>query len=166
LQVLNEQGQVVRPGEIGEVVATGDNIAKGYWCDDRETAQTFRNGRLFTGDLATVDEDGFIFIVDRAKDFLKCRGERVSCRRLEEQLLNAEDLVEAAVIGMPDEVLGEAIKAFVVPRPGASDGLKDRLLHFCKGHMPPHHVPKAIVVVHSLPKNASGKVLKAVLKTL
>src|SRR5207253_2108793 len=103
-------------------------------------------------------------IVDRAKDFLKCGGERVSCRQLEEQLLSCEELLEAAVIGIPDDLLGEAVKAFVVPRATDSSGLKERLILFCKAGMAPQLIPKEIVVLPALPKNSAGKVLKASLR--
>ena len=122
------------------------------------------NGALYTGDLAKVDEDGFIYIVDRAKDFLKCRGEKVSCRQIEEVLLEFDELVEAAVIGIPDDVLGEAVKAFVVPRSRETNGLKERVASFCKNRMPQHHLPKQIFVLPSLPKSSSGKVMKTTLK--
>jgi acyl-coenzyme A synthetase/AMP-(fatty) acid ligase len=166
LRVLNEIGQEVRPGEVGEIVATGANVTRGYWHAPQESAVTFRDGALYTGDLARVDEDGFIYVVDRAKDFLKCRGERVSCRQIEEQLLAFDELVEAAVIGIPDEVFGEAVKAFVVPRVRNCSGLTERLAVFCKGRMAPHHLPKEIIVLPALPKNSAGKVLKTALKAV
>jgi long-chain acyl-CoA synthetase len=166
LRVLNEGGAVVRPGEVGEIVAEGANITRGYWQAPRETEEVFRNGALYTGDLARVDEDGFIFIVDRAKDFLKCRGEKVSCRQIEEVLLEFDALVEAAVIGIPDDVLGEAVKAFVVPRNRDADRLSESLSAFCKTRLPPHHLPKEIVVLPSLPKSGAGKVMKSALRAL
>lgn len=164
LRVLNEQGEDVRPGEVGEIVAEGANVAKGYWREEDESAKTFRNGTLYTGDLAKVDEDGFVFVVDRAKDFLKCCGQRVSCRILEEQLLAFGEIVEAAVIGIPDDVLGEAVRAFVVSGQRDAYGLEDRLLLFCKSRLAPHHVPKEVVVLPALPKSSSGKVLKPALR--
>lgn len=165
LRVLRESGEEVTPGEVGEIVAEGRNIASGYWRSPQDSAASFRGGKLYTGDLATVDEDGFIYIVDRAKDFLKCGGKRVSCRQIEERLLENEDLLEAAVVGMPDEVLGEAVKAFVVPRNGNSDGLQERLRLFCKQRMSPQLIPQDIVVLRALPKNGAGKVLKRQLKS-
>ena len=164
LRVLNDSGDEVRPGDVGEIVAEGDNVAKGYWRAPEESRRSFREGKLYTGDLATVDEEGFIYIVGRDKDFLKCRGERVGCHALEAQLLELDELVEAAVIGIPDEVLGEAVKAFVVPRGAARDGLAEAVREFCKGRMLPHLVPKEVVVVRALPKSASGKVMKRDLK--
>ena len=175
LRVLNELREQVRPGEVGEIVAEGANVTKGYWRAPEESAVCFRDGRLHTGDLATVDPDGFIYIVGRTKDFLKCGGERVSCRQLEEKLLEFEGLLEAAVIGAPDDVLGEAVWAFVVADEGnckgscawrACRGVRERLRGFCLEHLPPQLRPKAVFMLESLPKNAAGKVLKAALKTL
>jgi long-chain acyl-CoA synthetase len=166
LRVLNEEGQGVRPGEVGEVVAEGANVTLGYWKDPQESEGIFRDGTLYTGDLARIDEDGFIYIVDRAKDFLKCRGEKVSCRQIEELLLEFDELVEVAVIGIPDDVLGEAVKAFVVPRVIDSNDLSERIAAFCKSRLAPHHLPKQIVVLPALPKSSSGKVKKGSLRTL
>jgi acyl-CoA synthetase (AMP-forming)/AMP-acid ligase II len=147
-------------------VAEGDNVTRGYWQDPAESAVSFRHGRLHTGDLATVDEDGFIYIVDRAKDFIKCGGTRVSCRQLEEKLLEFQDLLEVAVIGMPDEILGEEVKAFIVPCKLGDETLEERVRQFCKKELRPQLVPKQITVLRGLPKNSSGKVLKQALKGL
>ena len=164
LSVLNDAGDTVCPGETGEIVAQGANIALGYWQDEEETARCFRHGKLYTGDLATVDEDGFIFIVDRAKDFLKCGGKRVSCRHLENVLLENQELLEAAVVGVPDEILGEAAIAYVVPRDHRQQPSAEQLSSYCRQRMPLPLVPKRFVVLQSLPKNSSGKVLKPVLR--
>jgi len=164
LSVLDESGRPVKPGETGEIVAEGGNVALGYWRDPGESAHCFRDGKLYTGDLATVDEDGFIFIVDRAKDFLKCGGKRVSCRYLENVLLGFPDLLEAAVVGVADEVLGEAAVAYVVWRDRSSEGTPRRLETYCRQHLPPPFVPKEFVAIKALPKNSSGKVLKPLLK--
>jgi long-chain acyl-CoA synthetase len=164
LTVQDEFGHAVAPGQIGEIVAKGANIALGYWQDEQETATTFRAGKLYTGDLATVDEDGFIFVVDRAKDFLKCGGHRVSCRYLEDVLLKCDAVVEAAVVGAPDGVLGETVKAFVVPSEPGCHSVSRKVRDFCRSHLPRSLVPKEIVVSDTLPKNSSGKVLKEVLR--
>ncbi len=164
LQVLDESGNPVQPGTIGEVVAEGANVTNGYWHEPEESARCFRNGKLYTGDLGTVDEEGFIYVVDRAKDFLKCGGKRVSCRQLEEKLLEFHELLEAAVVGVKDDILGEAVKAFIVPRNSHADGLEARVRLFCKEHLPFQLMPKEVVVMQSLPKNSSGKVLKQNLK--
>jgi len=160
LRVVDHTDADVLPGQVGEITAEGDNIAQGYWNDRPESEAHFRAGRLYTGDLATVDDEGFIYIVGREKDFLKCRGERTSCQAIEAQLLECEDLLEAAVIGMPDDVLGEAVRAFVVPRDPRPEGFVDRLREFCRQRMPAHLIPRDIVIVSELPKSNSGKVLK------
>lgn len=166
IRVLNEEGGEVKPGEVGEIVAEGANVTLGYWLAPQESQEIFRNGALYTGDLARVDEDGFIYIVGRARDFLKCRGEKVSCRQIEEMLLEFEELVEAAVIGIPDDILGEAVKAFVVPRDRNATNLVERVMTFCKKRMLQQHQPKHLVILPSLPKNSSGKVLKNALRVM
>lgn len=165
LTVVNDDGVAVLPGEVGEIVAEGDNVALGYWGAGDEDNKTFRNGALYTGDLATVDEDGFIFIVDRSKDILKCGGKRSPCMEVEDALLEFDELVEAAVIGVPDDLLGEAVKAFVVPKKNGV-GLIERLQAFCSRRLPPHLLPKEIVVLESLPKNSGGKILKPALRAM
>jgi long-chain acyl-CoA synthetase len=164
LTVVNELGDPVAHGETGEIVAEGQNVTLGYWRDEAETAQHFRNGKLYTGDLATVDDDGFIFIVDRAKDFLKCGGKRVSCRQLENILLEHSELLEAAIVGVPDDVLGEAAVAYIVPRDPKAQLPIEQITSYCKERMPLPVVPKRFVVLGSLPKNNSGKVMKLLLK--
>ena len=165
LTVVDQHGQQVAPGEIGEIVAEGENITLGYWHDTEETAIAFRNGKLYTGDLATVDEDGFLYVVDRAKDFLKCGGKRVSCRYLEDVVLQCEALVEAAVVGIPDDILGEDVKAFVVPRE-RKQNVCEQVKQVCRAKLPPPLVPRDIEVVDALPKNSSGKVMKQILREL
>jgi acyl-CoA synthetase (AMP-forming)/AMP-acid ligase II len=164
LSVLDESGKTVEPGQVGQIVAEGDNIALGYWNDPAETCSVFIDGKLYTGDLATVDQDGFIYIVDRAKDFLKCGGQRVSCQYLEDVLLECGMLVEAAVIGIPDAILGEAACAFVVPRERKANSISEQVHAFCRSRLQPTLLPKEVVVLDALPKNSSGKVLKQELR--
>jgi long-chain acyl-CoA synthetase len=164
LRVLDEFGRPVKPGEVGEIVAEGDNITLGYWRAPDETATTFRNGALCTGDLATVDEDGYIYVAGRAKDFLKCAGKRVSCRQLEEQIVGCDAVMEAAVVAVPDEILGDAVMLFVVPRSASGTGIEAAVRSFCKERLPLSQMPKRIVVMDALPKNSAGKVLKEKLK--
>jgi long-chain acyl-CoA synthetase len=158
LHVLDEQGRPVAPGETGEIVAEGENVASGYFQDPGETAATFRNGRLHTGDLATVDRDGYVTVLGRAKSFLKCGGTRTSAERFEEALLAFPDIVEAAVIGVPDDVMGEAPAAFVVARDPADPTVTARLRDFAESKLPLTLRPKIIEVVPELPKSAAGKV--------
>jgi len=162
LEVLDEEGKPVPLGTVGEIVAQGQNITLGYWNAPSETEQSFRCGKLYTGDLARVDEDGYIFVVDRAKDFLKCGGQRVSCREIESKILQFQGLVEAAVIGQEDDTLGEAVRLYVVHPRG--DAVRAPLEQFCTESLPPHLVPRAIVFLDELPKNSSGKLDKMALK--
>lgn len=163
LEVLGQDGRPITPGKTGEIVARGDNITLGYWQDQEGTAQCFRGGALWTGDLATVDADGYIFVVDRAKDFIKPAGHRVACKQIEDHLVAIPDVVEAAVIGIPDDLLGEAVKAFVSLRRGAKITAAEVLGH-CRRVMPPYTVPKELKILGALPKNSSGKIDKTALR--
>jgi len=158
LRVLDEEGRPVAPGQTGEIVAEGENIARGYFQDPAETAATFRGGRLHTGDLATIDPRGYVTVLGRAKSFLKCGGTRMSAERFEEALLAFPDIVEAAVIGVPDEMMGEAPAAFVVARDPADVTVAGRLREFASANLPIVLRPKMIEVVPELPKSAAGKV--------
>ncbi|MEJ5313070.1 MAG: AMP-binding protein [Anaerolinea sp.] len=163
LRVLNEEGKPVKPDEVGEIYARGDNICPGYWDDPEATAEKFVNGELKTGDLATVDADGFFYIVDRKADFIKTYGYRVSSQQVEAVLMEIPDLVAAAVIGEPDLVRGEAILAFVVLRDGATLNEKEILTH-CAKRLPNYMVPRDVYFVPALPTNAHGKVVKTELR--
>ncbi|MEW6755220.1 MAG: AMP-binding protein [Candidatus Latescibacterota bacterium] len=163
LQVLDEDGCPVPPGVTGEIVARGDNVTLGYWRDPEATRQTHRGGALWTGDLAKLDEDGYIHVVDRAKDFLKPFGHRVSSKQIEDHVVEIADVVEAAVVGVPDDLMGEAARAFVVLRRQASVSAEDILAH-CRHRLPPYAVPREVVVLPALPRSAGGKVDKASLK--
>ncbi|MGD0382166.1 MAG: AMP-binding protein [Thermoguttaceae bacterium] len=167
LEVLKEDGTPVRPGsdEIGEIAASGDNIAPGYWNDAEETARFFRNGRLFTGDMARVDRDGFIFIVERTRDFIKAMGNRVSPKEIEEVLSQMPDVVEAAVIGVPHEIWGEAIKAYLTTNKPGQLTVED-VRNYCLGQLPNYKVPEYIEFLPQLPKTANGKVAKEVLRKM
>lgn len=166
LRVLDASSKEVKAGCEGEIVAEGANIALGYWRDEAGTAMIFRQGQLHTGDIGTRDEEGFFYLTDRTRDFIKCGGERISCRNIEEQLLEFDELLEAAVVGVPDDVLGEAIQVFVVPRYADISRLEDHLRQFCKQNIPFKLMPKSIVILKSLPKNSAGKVLKPALRQL
>jgi long-chain acyl-CoA synthetase len=166
LEVLKPDGQPVQPGsdEIGEIVASGDNITSGYWEDPEETARYFKNGKLHTGDLARVDADGFIYVVEREREFIKSGGKRVSAKEVEDVIAEIPEIIEVAVVGMPHDVLGEGIRACLVAR--------DRKLmlvdvaNFCKKRLPAFKVPQRIDLIKAMPHNTSGKVMKGKLKEL
>lgn len=165
LRVIGESGNEVKPGEVGEIVARGDNICPGYLNDPEESARKFVDGALRTGDLATVDEDGFIYVVDRQSDFIKSYGYRVSSQQVEACVLELQDIVAAAAIGEPDMVRGEAIKVFAVLR-GGSKLTSDEIIAYCAQRLARHMVPKDVVFIDRLPMNAHGKIVKAELKKL
>jgi len=163
LKVKNEYGQEVKPGETGEIVATGDNIMMGYWRNDEDTRRVLKEDGLHTGDLATIDDDGYLFIVSRKSDMIKSGAHRVSPKEIEELIMEDERVHEVAVIGEPDEILGESIVAMVVPRPDAELTAKD-ILARCRKHLPSYKVPRRIEFRDSLVKTSSGKIKKVDLK--
>lgn len=165
LKVLNENGSPIRPGETGEIVAWGENISPGYLDDPEASREKFREGALYTGDLATVDEDGFIYIVDRKSDFIKSFGHRISSYEVESCLLQLPEVVSAAVVGLPDEQAGEQIAAFLVRKTGSSLSEQDVLQH-CRAHLARHMLPQTIIFLPALPLNAHGKVRKSELRKM
>jgi acyl-CoA synthetase (AMP-forming)/AMP-acid ligase II len=162
LSVLDSDGTPVAPGEVGEIVAEGDNITLGYWTPE-VSRQPFRDGKLYTGDMARVDDEGFIFIVDRVSDFIKASGHRVSSREIEEVLAQIPDIVEVAVVGMPHPDFGEAARAFVVTKKNSALTEKD-IVDYCKKRLAPYIVPREVIFLPELPKNDAQKVLKTALK--
>lgn len=165
LKVLDENGTQIQPGETGEIVAWGQNISPGYLDDEEASREKFREGALYTGDLATVDEDGYIYIVDRKSDFIKSFGHRISSYEIESCLLQIPELVSAAVVGLPDEQAGERVAAFVVRKTGSPLAEQDILRH-CRAHLARHAVPAQVTFLPNLPLNAHGKVLKSELRKM
>ena len=164
LLVLNNEGTSVKSGEIGEVVAHGGNIMKGYFNDTEETDKVLKQEYLYTGDLAKVDDEGYIYIVSREKNIIKSGGIRISPKEIEDIILQIPQVVECAIIGVEDDILGEAVKAFVVLIENkASIDLK-YILDFCKKQLPSYKTPRYIEFLNALPKNSSGKVLTKELK--
>jgi acyl-CoA synthetase (AMP-forming)/AMP-acid ligase II len=163
LQVIGDSGAEVKPGEVGEIRATGANISPGYLDDPEASAKRFRAGTLYTGDLATVDEGGFIYIAGRKSDFIKSYGCRVSSGVVEACVLELPEVVGAAAIGVPDLARGEAIQLYVTLRAGSQITAQEIIAH-CKQRLAAYMVPNEISVAKNLPVNASGKVVKAVLK--
>jgi acyl-CoA synthetase (AMP-forming)/AMP-acid ligase II len=159
LQVLREDGTSAAPGETGEIVAQGDNIMVGYWQRPEETDLVLRGGKLWTGDLAYCDEDGFFFIVSRKSEMIKCGSHRIAPKEIEEIISEMNGIVEVAVAGREDEILGESICAYVVLQPGSPLTQKD-ILTFCRKHLPAYKVPHRILLLGELPKSESGKIQK------
>ncbi len=163
VKIVNPKGEEVGVDEEGEIIVGGDSVMMGYWNDPDEQSEVLRDGWLYTGDLAKKDSDGFIFIVGRKKEIIKSGGHRVSAKEIEEYLLEHEQIVEAAVFGVKDPILGEAIKATVVVKSGVPLEAKD-IQDFCKRSLPVYKVPRYIEFMDSLPKYESGKVNKLELK--
>ncbi|MCZ9344547.1 AMP-binding protein, partial [Streptomyces sp. TRM76130] len=158
--------RVVRPdlapvdvGETGEVIVRGPHVMAGYWGLPEETAAVFADGWFRSGDAARVDEDGYVFIVDRLKDMIISGGENVYPAEIEDLLLAHPDIVECAVIGVADDRWGEVPRAVVVPREGA-DLDPDEVLGTLAGRLAKYKIPKSVVVSDALPRTASGKLQK------
>jgi long-chain acyl-CoA synthetase len=165
LRVLNEHREPVAPGQRGEIYASGANISPGYHEDPAGSMAKFTPHGLRTGDLAVVDDDGYIFIVDRRDDFIKSWGYRVSSQEVEAAALRMRRLVSAAAIGVPDDESGEAVELFVTARPGA-EIKQDEVLAVCRQHLPRYMVPRSVHILSALPLNASGKIAKARLREM
>jgi long-chain acyl-CoA synthetase len=169
--VVKEDGSRAGPGEIGELVVRGSNVMGGYWNSPELSASTFRPGKypgekvLYTGDLFRSDEEGFLYFVGRKDDMIKTRGERVSPKEVECALCELEGIIEAAVVGVPDEVLGQAVKAFVVTSSENSLSEKAVIKH-CMQNLEHFMVPKYVACLPELPTTPNGKVDKRALLEL
>jgi long-chain acyl-CoA synthetase len=166
IKITDPQGRELPPGEVGELWAFGPNILKGYWNRPEATAETFVDGWVRTGDLARVDEEGFLFIVDRAKDMLIRGGENIYCVEVENVLFEHPAVIDAALVGRPHAVLGEEPCAVVTVKPG--QGVSEQALRdFVAARLASFKVPVAVIVRDEpLPRNANGKILKGELKGL
>ena len=159
LKLLDSMGLQVKQGEIGEIVAQGGNIMTGYWNMPEETAKVLRPEGLWTGDYATMDEDGFFFIVSRKSDMIKSGAHRIAPKEIEEVIYEHEAVHEVAVVGVEDEILGEAIKACLVLNTEASCTAKEITKH-CRRNLPAYKVPHQIEFLEELPKTTTGKIIK------
>ncbi len=165
LWIVDEEGKKVGPGVVGELVIRGATVMKGYWEKPEATARKLRPGPLpgeqvlYTGDYCKLDDEGYLYFVGRMDDVFKTRGEKVAPKEVETVLCNLPGVREAAVIGVPDEILGHAIKAFVVPENGATLRAKD-LQRECQARLASFLVPRVIEVVSDLPKTLTGKIKK------
>jgi len=167
--LINENGSLVKPNEIGELIVRGSNVMRGYWNSEELTAKVYRewnnNGEkvLFTGDLFYEDDEGFLYFVGRKDDMIKTKGERVSPKEIENIICTMDGVIEAAVIGIPDEILGQVIKAFIVKKDECNISSNDVLL-YCSKNMEAFMIPKEIEFLNSLPKSPNGKIDKKLLK--
>jgi len=164
VEVWDERDHPVEPGEVGEIVARGPNIMLGYWKRPDETERALRGGWLRTGDMATVDADGYLYLVDRKKDMIITGGENVYSTEVENAIYAHPSVGEAAVIGVPDEKWGEAVKAIVTLKPGVSLTESELIAH-CAARLAGYKVPKSVEIIEGeLPKSGTGKILKKELR--
>lgn len=163
LKIVDPEGNEVPHGMVGEIIARGPNIMKGYWNRPEETADALRDGWYWTGDMAAMDEDRFVYMIDRKKDMIVTGGENVYSVEVENVIYQHSAVLEAAVIGVPDEIWGEAVKAIVVVKPG-QEVTEPELITHCRSQLANYKVPKTVELVESLPKSGAGKILKRTLR--
>jgi long-chain acyl-CoA synthetase len=161
LRVVDEHGKAIKPGEIGEVIAHGDNIMLGYFNDPDGTSSTIRNGWLFTGDLGTVDEDGYIYLTARKKEIIKVRGKRISPKEIEAVILEIPEVIDCTIEGVEDEIQGEMLKAIVVIRKDGKNKLtSEAIMEHCSRHLSLYKVPQVYDLKEELTISATGKKIK------
>ena len=163
LRVVDSSGRDVTPGEVGEILVKGPQVMKGYLKNKQATDAALKDGWLYSGDLGKLDEDGLLYIVDRKKDMLIRGGENVYPVEVEEVLYQMEEILEAAVVGIPHETYGEVPKAYVVLKEGKHLS-EEQIIQYCKRNLAKYKVPMNITFINELPRNASGKVLKHTLR--
>jgi acyl-CoA synthetase (AMP-forming)/AMP-acid ligase II len=163
VRIVDENDQAVPNGAIGEVAVRGPQLMRGYWNLPEASADALRGGWMHTGDAGVLDDEGFLFIQDRVKDMIVSGGENVYPREVEDVLFQHPAVADVAVIGVPDERFGEAVKAIVVLKAGESV-TAEALLEFSKGRLGGYKRPRSVEFAATLPRNPSGKVLKKELR--
>ncbi len=160
VRIVDADGADVPPGEVGEIITRSSNNMLGYWNLPEATAATLdKDGWIHTGDAGYMDADGYIFIHDRMKDMIISGGENVYPAEVESAIFGHPQVLEVAVIGVPDEKWGETVKAVVVPRPGEAVDPAS-VIAWARERIAPYKVPKSVDVIEALPRNASGKILR------
>ena len=165
VKIFDQNDNELPPGKIGDIVTRSDLVMKGYWRNPEATAATIRNGWLDTGDMGYMDDNGYLFIMDRSKDMIISGGENIYPREIEEVLIRHPAVREVSVIGVPDPGWGEAIKAVIALVPGRKATEKE-LIAFCKENIASYKKPKSVDFVENLPKNNYGKILKRELRAI
>jgi long-chain acyl-CoA synthetase len=166
MKIIGPKGETLGPNEVGELCGRGPNVVKGYWNKPEATASTFIDGWVHTGDLARIDEEGFCFIIDRAKDMLIRGGENIYCVEIENVLYEHPAVMDAAIVAVPHRTLGEEPGAVVHLKPGMT-ATEDELRHLVASKLAAFNVPvKVVFWKETLPRNANGKILKTELKKI
>lgn len=162
LKVVNDQNCSVEYGEVGELIVKGNNVMKGYYNDLETTKETIKNGWLYTGDLARVDEDGFIYLVARKKEIIKVGGKRVSPKEIEEVILSVPEVIDCTIEGVYDDLLGEAIKAnIVLSKPFDETSIREKIMKKCSECLSLFKIPQIMQFSENLNVNAAGKKVKS-----
>jgi len=164
-RIFDSEGKELPPGEVGEIVVKGSLVFKGYWNKEEETKAALQGEWFHTGDLAYKDEEGYIFIVDRKKDMINRAGLKIYPREVEEEVYKYPGVLECAVVGVQDPVMGEEVALFLTVKEGQTVD-PDELKNFCLGKMAKYKVPRYIKVIEQIPKTASGKIVKPELRKL
>jgi long-chain acyl-CoA synthetase len=165
MKVVDNDGKEVPRGSEGEIIIRSPGLMKGYWNQLEQTAEVLREGWLYTGDIGYVDDDGYFFITERKKDIIIKAGENISPREIEEVIFTHPRVLEAAAVGIKDDIYGEDIKAFVVLKPG-EHATADEIIEYCRAKLKTFKTPKEVKFVEALPKNLLGKVLRRELRNL
>ena len=163
LIVVNENGSKVKPGETGEVIARGDNIMMGYFADNEGTKNAIRNGWLYTGDLGTVDEDGYIYLTARSKEIIKVRGKRISPKEIEAVILAIPEVIDCTIEGVEDDIEGEMLKATIVVRKDQKVLItRESVIQHCSQHLALFKIPQVYEFKDDLTISPTGKKIKKV----
>jgi long-chain acyl-CoA synthetase len=163
VKIVDEEGQEVRPGETGEILIRTNKLMKGYWKMPEETAEAFKDGWFHTRDMGLMDEEDYVYLMDRKSDMIISGGFNIYPREVEDIIMSYPGVAETAVIGVPDDMWGEAIKAFVVPKVGmALTGAE--IIRHCKGNLASYKKPKSVDFISEIPKNPYGKINRRALK--
>ena len=163
IEIRDDNDKEVPRGTIGQVCAKGPQVMKGYWKKEEASKETLAGGWLHTGDAGRMDEDGYVYIEDRIKDMIVSAGENIYSIEVESALMEHPEITDAAVIGIPDEKFGEAVKAFIVTKDGKELPQED-VIEFCKSKIASYKTPKTVDLIEIIPRNPSGKILKKVLR--
>lgn len=163
IKIIDQQGNILPPGQVGEICIHSPARMIGYWNNEKATQEILRNGWIYTGDAGYLDEEGYVYVCDRIKDMIICAGENIFPAEIEAAIAEHPAVAECAVIGIPDDLWGEAVKAFVVLKPHHELKARD-LISFLRSKIADYKIPKQISFEKALPRNASGKLLKRQLK--
>jgi acyl-CoA synthetase (AMP-forming)/AMP-acid ligase II len=161
LMVVNEKNEAIKAGEVGEVIARGDNIMMGYFADEEGTKSAIRNGWLYTGDLGTVDDEGYIFLTARKKEIIKVGGKRVSPKEIESVILQIPEVVDCSIEGVDDPIQGEALKATIIVRKGTLEFItEDTIKRHCSKHLALFKIPQIFELKDQIVISPTGKKIK------